>query len=90
MPSSSNVPQDDEKYERHANEDIFVSHEQAIVMLQDLLPKWLTRGTHHCYKHIHKTSSLLGVLHKGLLLVLKGMLHLLNITPLFLVLSLLV
>jgi hypothetical protein len=26
-PSSSNVPQDDEKDERHANEDIFVSHE---------------------------------------------------------------
>jgi hypothetical protein len=30
----------------------------------------------------------LGVLHKGLLLVLKDMLHLLNITLLFLVLSL--
>jgi hypothetical protein len=87
MPSSSNVPQDDEKDERHANEDIFVSHEQAIVMLQDLLPKWLTRGTHHYYNHIHKISSL-GVLHKRLLLVLKDMLHLLNITPLFLVLSL--
>jgi hypothetical protein len=30
-PSSSNVPQDDEKDERHANEDTFVSHEQARV-----------------------------------------------------------
>jgi hypothetical protein len=27
MPSSSNVLHDDEKDERHANEDIFVSHE---------------------------------------------------------------
>jgi hypothetical protein len=27
MPSSSKVPQDDEKDERHANEDTFVSHE---------------------------------------------------------------
>jgi hypothetical protein len=91
-PSSSNGPQDYEKDERHANEDTFVSHEQAriqakMLMLQDLLPKWLTRGTHHYYKHIHKISSL-GVLHKGLLLVLKDMLHLLNIALLFLVLSL--
>jgi hypothetical protein len=31
MPSSSNVPHDDEKDERHANEDTFVSHEQARV-----------------------------------------------------------
>jgi hypothetical protein len=30
-PSSSNVPQDDEKDERHANEDTIVSHEQARV-----------------------------------------------------------
>jgi hypothetical protein len=91
-PSSANGPQDYEKDERHANEDTFVSHEQAriqakMLMLQDLLPKWLTRGTHHYYKHIHKISSL-GVLHKGLLLVLKDMLHLLNIALLFLVLSL--
>jgi hypothetical protein len=83
---------DDEKDERHANEDTFVSHEQAMVqakmlMLQDLLPKWFTRETHHYYKHIHKILSL-GVLHKGLSLILKDMLHLLNITLLFLVLSL--
>jgi hypothetical protein len=52
-PSSSNVPQDYEKDERHANEDTFVSHE-----------------------------------HKGLLLDHIDMLLLLNITPLFLVLSL--
>jgi hypothetical protein len=62
-------------------------YKSKMLMLQDLLPKWLTRGTHHYFKHIHKISSL-GVLHKGLLLVLKDMLHLLNITPLFLVLSL--
>jgi hypothetical protein len=29
IPSSSNVPHDDEKDERHANEYTFVSHEQA-------------------------------------------------------------
>jgi hypothetical protein len=36
MPSSSNVPHDDEKYERHANEDTFVSHEQARVQAKDV------------------------------------------------------
>jgi hypothetical protein len=36
MPSSSNVPQDDEKDERHANEDTFVSHEQAMVQAEDV------------------------------------------------------
>jgi hypothetical protein len=33
---SSNVPQDDEKDERHANEDTFVSHEQARVQVEDV------------------------------------------------------
>jgi hypothetical protein len=36
MPSSSNVPQDDEKDERHANEYTFVSHEQAMVQAEDI------------------------------------------------------
>jgi hypothetical protein len=36
MPSSSNVPHDDEKDERHANEDTFVSHEQARVQTEDV------------------------------------------------------
>jgi hypothetical protein len=35
-PSSSNVPHDDEKDERHANEDAFVSHEQARVQAEDV------------------------------------------------------
>jgi hypothetical protein len=35
-PSSSNVPHDDEKDKRHANEDIFVSHEQARVQAEDV------------------------------------------------------
>jgi hypothetical protein len=35
-PSSSNVPHDDEKDERHANEDTFVSHEQARVQAEDV------------------------------------------------------
>jgi hypothetical protein len=34
--SSSNVPQDDEKDERHANEDTFVSHEQVRVQAEDV------------------------------------------------------
>jgi hypothetical protein len=34
--SSSNVPQDDEKDERHANEDTFISQEQAIVQVEDV------------------------------------------------------
>jgi hypothetical protein len=36
MPSSSNVPHDDEKDKRHANEDTFVSHEQARVQVEDV------------------------------------------------------
>jgi hypothetical protein len=62
-------------------------YKPKMLMLQDLLPKWLTGETHHYFKHTHKTKSL-GVLHKGLLLDHINMLLLLNITPLFLVLSL--
>jgi hypothetical protein len=36
MSSSSNVPHDDEKDERHANEDTFVSYEQARVQAEDV------------------------------------------------------
>jgi hypothetical protein len=36
MPSSSNVPHDDEKDERHTNEDTFVSHEQERVQAEDV------------------------------------------------------
>jgi hypothetical protein len=36
MPFSSNLPHDDEKDERHANEDTFVSHEQARVQVEDV------------------------------------------------------
>jgi hypothetical protein len=35
-PSLSNVPHDDEKDERHANEDRFASHEQARVQAEDV------------------------------------------------------
>jgi hypothetical protein len=35
-PSSSNVPRDDEKDERHGNEDTIVSHEQAMVQAEDV------------------------------------------------------
>jgi hypothetical protein len=35
-PSSSNVPHVDEKDERHANEDTFLSHEQARVQAKDV------------------------------------------------------
>jgi hypothetical protein len=50
-----------------------------MLMLHNILPKWLTKELHLYYKHIHKISSL-GVLQKGLLLDLKKSLHLLNIT----------
>jgi hypothetical protein len=36
MPSSSNVPEHDEKDETHANEDTFVSHEQAMIQGEDV------------------------------------------------------
>jgi hypothetical protein len=48
-------------------------------MLHNIHPKWLTKELHPYYNHIHKISSL-GVLQKGLLLDLKILLHLLNIT----------
>jgi hypothetical protein len=64
-------------------------YKPKMLMLQDLLPKWLTGETYHYFKLILKTKSL-GVLHKGLLLDHIDMLLLLNITLLFLMLSLLV
>jgi hypothetical protein len=91
-PSSSNVPQDDENM-RGMQMKIHLSlmnkqgYKPKMLMLQDLLPKWLTGETQHYFKLILKTKSL-GVLHKGLLLDHINMLLLLNITPLFLVLSL--
>jgi hypothetical protein len=42
--SSSNVPQDDEKDERHANEDTFVFHEQAMVQAEDVCRRFETGG----------------------------------------------
>jgi hypothetical protein len=91
-PSSSTVPHNDEKDERHANEDTFVSHEQARVQAEDVdaprpSSQVVEKRTHRYFKHTHKIKSL-GVLHKGLSLVLTNMLHLLNITLLFLVLNL--
>jgi hypothetical protein len=62
-------------------------YKPKMLMLQDLLPKWLTGETHHYFKHTNKIKSS-GVLHKGLLLDHINMLHLLNITLLFLMLSL--
>jgi hypothetical protein len=57
-PSSTNVPYDDEKDERHANEDTFVSHEQARVQPHIDAPRSCSqvveKRTHHYYKHIHK------------------------------------
>jgi hypothetical protein len=91
-PSSPNVPQDEEKDERNANEDTFVSHKQARVQAEDVdaprsSSQVVDKRNSSLLKHIHKISSF-GVLHKGLLLYLKNMLHLLNIALLFLVLSL--
>jgi hypothetical protein len=62
-------------------------YKPKMLMLQDFLPKWLTGETHHYFKHTQQTKSL-EVLHKGLLLDHINMLLLLNITLLFLVLSL--
>jgi hypothetical protein len=61
-PSSSYVPQDDDKNERVENEDTHVSHEQAEAQAQYVdapqpLLKWLKEDTHLYFKHIHKISS---------------------------------
>jgi hypothetical protein len=90
-PSSSNVPHDDEKDERHANEDTFVSHEQARVQAEDIdAPRssQVVDKRNSSLLQAHPQDLIIGSLNKGLLLVLKDMLHFLNIILLFLVLSL--
>jgi hypothetical protein len=91
-PSSSNVPQDDEKDERHANEDTFVSHEQARVQAEYVdapgSSSQVVDKRNSSLLQAHPQNKSLGVLHKGLLLDHINMLLLLNITLLFLVLSL--
>ena len=61
-PSSSNVPQDDDKDERVENEDTHVSHDQMMAQAQDVDAtqpplKWLIEEIHLYYKLIHKISS---------------------------------
>jgi hypothetical protein len=61
-PSSSYVPEDDDKNGRVKNEDTHVSHEKAEAQAQDVdapqpLLKWLKEDTHLYFKHIHKISS---------------------------------
>jgi hypothetical protein len=92
MPSSSNVPHDDEKDESHANEDTFVSHEQARVQAEDVdAPRSSSQVFDKIISSLlqaHSQDLINGSPAQGLSLVLKDMLHLLNITLLFLVLSL--
>jgi hypothetical protein len=92
--SSSIVPQYDEKDESNANEDTFVSHEQVMVQAKDVdaprpSPKVFDKRNSSPLQP-HPQDLIIGSPSKGLLLVHKFLLHLLNITPLFLVLSLLV
>ena len=61
-PSSSNMPQDDDKDVRVENEDTRVSHEQIVTQAQDVdAPqpplKWLIEEIQIYYKLIHKISS---------------------------------
>jgi hypothetical protein len=65
-PSSSNVPHGDEKDERHANEDTFVSHEQARVQAEDVdaprsssqvVDKW-NSSLLQAHPQLHPQSSL--------------------------------
>ena len=61
-PSSSNVPQDDDKDGRVENEDTHVSHDQMVAQDQDVdapqpPPKWLKEEQLHYFNHIHKISS---------------------------------
>jgi hypothetical protein len=92
IPSSSNVPQDDEKDKRHANEDTFVSQEHATVQAEDVdapqpRPQVIDKELLLYYKHIQKISSF-KILQKGLLPDHKNFLR--ERHPLCLVLSLLV
>ena len=61
-PSSSNVPQDDDKDGRVENEDTHVSHDKMVdklkmLMLHNLLLKWFIEEILLYFKHIHKISS---------------------------------
>jgi hypothetical protein len=93
-PSSSNVPQDDEKNQRHANENTFVSHEQAMVQAKYVdVPRSSSQVVDKRSSSLlqsHPQDFIIRNPSKGLLLVHKKLIHLLNITLLFLVWSLLV
>ena len=61
-PSSSNVPQDDDKDGRVENEDTHVSHDHMVAQTQDVdvpqpLPQVVDRRNSPYYKRIHKISS---------------------------------
>jgi hypothetical protein len=61
-PSSSRVPQDDDKNERVENEDTHVSHEQAKAQAQDVdapqpLPQVVDRRHSPLLQAHHKISS---------------------------------
>jgi hypothetical protein len=94
IPYSSNIPQNDEKMRgMQIKIHLYLKntrwYKPKMLMLHNHLPKWLTKELHPYYNHIHTISSLED-LQKGLLLDHKKMFYLLNITFLFLVLSLLV
>ena len=61
-PSSSNMPQDDNKHERVENEDTHVSYDQMVAQAQDVdapqpPPQVVDRRNPPYYKLIHKISS---------------------------------
>jgi hypothetical protein len=71
MPSSSNVPQDDEKDERNANEDTFVSQQQAMVQAEDVdalqLPPEVVDKRNSSLLQAHPQDLIIGSPSKGVI-----------------------
>ena len=90
-PSSSNVPQDDEKNGRVENGDTHVSHEQMMTQAQDVdapqSPPQVVDRRNSPLLQAHPQDLIIGSPLKGVM-TRSQKLHLLNITRLFLALSL--
>jgi hypothetical protein len=91
-PSSSNVPQDNDKDERVKNEDTHISHEQDIAQAQDVYapqpPPQVVDRRHSPLLQAHPQDLIIGSPTKGVMTRSQKLAFLLNVTHLSLALSL--
>jgi hypothetical protein len=91
-PSSSNVPQDDDKDGRVKNKDTHVSHEQMVAQAQDVdapqPPPQVVNRRNSLLLQAHPQDLIIGSPSKGVMTYSQNLLYFLNITHLFFALSL--